>query len=239
MQLVRIAVADRLWERGAVLTRHQSKDGRPVRPDESPDELGFLLKLHERNPSAPRSPVFFNLRTPDNPKPGPLLPHDVAAIGELLYHVTSDMHVGFDAVAGVPNAGDPFAAAIARRANARLERQIYRLTLAKGEVGEQRRIGGIVEGSAEPGSRILLVDDLVTKADSKVEALQQLRCAGYEVSDAIVLIDREQGGREELEAMGVRLYAAFTARALFTLYADMGCVDECTYHEVMEYFKAA
>jgi hypothetical protein len=34
------------------------------------------LKHHEKDPGAPPSPYFFNIRTPDNPKPGQLMPED-------------------------------------------------------------------------------------------------------------------------------------------------------------------
>ena len=45
----------------------------------------FKLKLHEKNPNAPLSPIYLNLRTPDNPKPGNLTLKIVAQIGRLMY----------------------------------------------------------------------------------------------------------------------------------------------------------
>ena len=55
-----------------------------------------------------------------------------------------------------------------------------------------------IEGSFEPGETTLLVDDLITRGDSKLEATVPLEAAGLEVRDILVLIDREQGGLEEV-----------------------------------------
>lgn len=44
----------------------------------------FELKIHQTNSSAPKSPIYLDLRTPDNPKPGPLTPGFVRMIGEHL-----------------------------------------------------------------------------------------------------------------------------------------------------------
>lgn len=44
----------------------------------------FKLKLHEKNPDAPLSPIFFNFRTPDNPKPGPLTDEVLDLVGKVV-----------------------------------------------------------------------------------------------------------------------------------------------------------
>ena len=64
-----------------------------------------------------------------------------------------------------------------------------------------------IEGIYRPGERVLVVDDLATGGGSLVETIIALRDAGLMVSDAIVLIDREQGAMRRLEGMGVRLHA--------------------------------
>lgn len=49
------------------------------------EERGFKLKTHEKQPDLPLSLFYFNLRTDDNPKPGPLTPELVAESGQQLY----------------------------------------------------------------------------------------------------------------------------------------------------------
>jgi len=73
-------LARRLWAVGAVKDKmHPDAVQRPS------GERGFLLKLHEKDPDAPLSPVYFNLRTPGNPKPGLLVPAIVEIAGRALY----------------------------------------------------------------------------------------------------------------------------------------------------------
>ncbi len=77
----------------------------------------------------------------------------------------------------------------------------------------------LVEGIFEEGDRIALVDDLATKFDSKVIALEQLRqelerrhCTRVTVEDVVVLLDREQGAAEAARVRNVRLHALIPFR---------------------------
>ena len=56
----------------------------------------------------------------------------------------------------------------------------------------------------------MVLDDLITTGGSKIEAIAPLAEAGLVVKDVVVLVDREQGGAEELAARGLRLHAALT-----------------------------
>ena len=80
---------------------------------------------------------------------------------------------------------------------------------AKGH-GMQRQ----VEGPAMPqGLRSALVDDVITTGGSLIQARDVLRReVGVEVTDALVVIDREEGGRETLAAEGITLSALFHKR---------------------------
>ena len=63
--------------------------------------------------------------------------------------------------------------------------------------------GKLIEGDLEPGDRVLVVEDVITTAGSSIKAIHTLREAGAQVTDVISVIDREGGGRENLEAEGV------------------------------------
>lgn len=75
-----------------------------------------------------------------------------------------------------------------------------------------------IDGVFEPGQIVLAVDDLITGADSKLAAVKILRDAGLVVTDIAVLLDREQGGREQLAKHGLTLHAIWTISALLAFY---------------------
>jgi uridine monophosphate synthetase len=215
-----------LFEIGAVKTREQSPDGK-----------GFRLKLHEKNPAAPLSPIYLNLRTSANPKPGPLTPEAVSQIAISMRHLASQSCLPYDVVVGVPNAGDPIAEAFARRTPC--ERVIPNLLrLGKEEKDGKRQIGGVTEGAFVRGDVALVIDDLITGADSKLEALEVLENAGLVVHDVLVLVERGQGGREQLAKAGYGLHSLFTLEQLVDLYHDHSKISAETYVEIKRYLAA-
>jgi orotate phosphoribosyltransferase len=104
----------------------------------------------------------------------------------------------FNLVAGGETAGIPFAAYIAQSQSLPM---IYVRKKAKGY-----GIASQVEGTIHEGQRVLLVEDLITDAGSKINFINAIRAAGGVVEDTLVLFDRLQGGRELLEEVGVRLH---------------------------------
>ncbi|MEK9178797.1 MAG: phosphoribosyltransferase family protein, partial [Patescibacteria group bacterium] len=74
--------------------------------------------------------------------------------------------------------------------------------------GSGAKVDGILK--TDKGRRAVLIDDLVTRADSKLEAAKTLRNAGVKVRDVVVLIDRQQGGEKEMKRNKLRLHSAFT-----------------------------
>jgi orotate phosphoribosyltransferase len=68
-----------------------------------------------------------------------------------------------------------------------------------------------LEGTWEPGASACLVEDIVTSAGAAVSAVDALREAGVYVSTAICVVDREEGGSDELARHAVRLRPLFRA----------------------------
>jgi uridine monophosphate synthetase len=71
-----------------------------------------------------------------------------------------------------------------------------------------------IEGFYKPGERVVVIDDLATTGGSKFEAIEKLTAAGLVVEDVAVLIDRQSGARESLEASGFKLHSALTLTGL-------------------------
>jgi orotate phosphoribosyltransferase len=72
----------------------------------------------------------------------------------------------------------------------------------------------LAEGGDVAGRRIAVVEDVVTSGGQVVASCEQLRELGAEVESVLCVIDREGGGRESLEAIGVKMSSLFTMREL-------------------------
>lgn len=195
----------------------------------------FKLKLHEKQPDAPLSPIYLNLRTSDNPKPGPLTPLLMEIIGTVMADVVRRDELTFAYVAGIPNAGDPFVRALADALH--LSDDLI-IGMEKVQEGEQRRIARVTSTGFTPKRFVLPVDDLVTHADTKIEAIRALEEADLVVKDLLVLVDREQGGREQLVEAGYALHSAFTLTELLNFYVEVERIDAAKREEVLAYIAA-
>lgn len=223
---------------GAVLTR-DSKD--PANPEaEHPlvvtrpsGEKGFKLQLHDVNPSAPLSPYFFNIRVSNNPtKPGTVTLETVLLAAQCMLSKVIDSRIGtFDYVVGIPNAGDPFASALTS-----LIAGVPLLKLIKSNEGGKRAITGLEGMIPTVGSKVLVVDDLITAAGSKFLGIDVLvEKYGLVVNDVVVIVDRVQGGREGLAERGITLHSLFTTAELMEIYGKQGAISGDTYAVIMQY----
>lgn len=75
----------------------------------------------------------------------------------------------------------------------------------------------IIEGHFEKTNSCLVVDDLVTSGLSLLETIEPLEQSGLIVKDVLVFIDREQGGKEALQAKGYTLHSVVSVTELFSL----------------------
>ena len=113
-----------------------------------------------------------------------------------------------DAIGGLAIGADPISAGVAvesAREGAPINAFIVRKE-AKGH-GTKKSIEG---PELKKGARVVVVDDVVTTGGSTVTAIERLREeAQVEIVAAVALVDREEGGKETLEKMGVKLLAVF------------------------------
>ena len=64
----------------------------------------------------------------------------------------------------------------------------------------------------EKGARVAIIEDVVTTGASTIKAIERARAEGLEPLAAFALMDREEGGKEAVEATGVKVYALFGRR---------------------------
>jgi orotate phosphoribosyltransferase len=124
----------------------------------------------------------------------------------------------FERIAGVPTAGIPFASLVAYRM-----RKPFLYIRPKTKMhGRGRRI----EGMIMPGDRVLLVDDLITTGLSLRKAANAIRAEGGVVSDALILLDREEGGKERLRKDNINPHCLLTAREAANKLYESGAIEE-------------
>jgi orotidine-5'-phosphate decarboxylase len=187
----------------------------------------FRLKLHEKNPNAPLSPIYLNIRQ---------LPDWMYALAaDVLHDLIDRMHVPeFDYVVGIPNAGEPIGMALAK-AVGKPHLKIQKFVSAEG-----RHISSDILDPFEVGKKVLLVDDLITHAETKMEAIRSIEANDLQVVATVVLVDREQGGIETmLETHNRDTYAAMKlSSGVLDLLVQEKKITSEKKEEVLAYVKA-
>jgi orotate phosphoribosyltransferase len=133
----------------------------------------------------------------------------LALIGEICFRMLRDLEV--DAIGGLTLGADPIAHAVALTSFLK-GKPINSFSVRKEE--KQHGTGGLVVGAARPGDRVVIAEDVITTGGSAIRALAAAREFGLEVVLVLVLVDREEGGRQAVEELGSRVEAVFTLEEL-------------------------
>jgi len=75
-----------------------------------------------------------------------------------------------------------------------------------------------IEGDVKKGDSVVIVDDVITTGKSTIEAISRAKEAGLEIVKVICLIDRQEGGRENIEALGYKVEAVVLRDEIMELY---------------------
>lgn len=94
---------------------------------------------------------------------------------------------------------------------------------------------GLIEGGDVQGKKVILVEDLITDAGSKIHFIESLKAAGAGVTDVLVLFDRCQGGGARLAEMGVCLHSVTDLEQTLDLARSAGLIPEPDGEGVREY----
>ena len=135
----------------------------------------------------------------------------------------------FDRIAGIPIAGIPFASLIAYN----LKKPFLYIRKGVRLHGRQRRVEGILTS----GDRVLLIDDLITTGLSLIEATKAIEAEGGVATDAVVLLDREERGREKLDKKGIKLHALLKMSEIANRLYEIGAIDEVQLKTILKQIK--
>jgi len=179
----------------------------------------FKLKIHKTHPHAPLSPFYINFRVVQSD------PQALAEAVDVYCHMAQNLQ--FDLVAGIPHGASTLGAVTGWQ----FKKPII---LPRGEK-KKYGMGGSVDGIYSAGQKVLVIDDLISQGASKLETIHSLEEEGLVVTDILVLLDRKQGGSDELRVQGYTLHAPMTAMELFEYYRSTGKISEEKFEEIVGY----
>ena len=105
------------------------------------------------------------------------------------------------------------------------------------EAKEYGVTGRIAGGEVKKGEHILFIDDVVTDGKSKLEGVKPLLQDGGKVDTILVVIDREQGGKQNLEKLGFQLHAVTKLSELVESLAAARKISEEQAKIILNYIK--
>ena len=125
-----------------------------------------------------------------------------------------------DSVGGLTLGADPVSYAIAYASALAVDagqrpRAVRAFTVRK--EAKQHGTGKLIEGPFRAGDRVAVIEDVITTGGSTKKAIAAVRAAGGEVQGVLALVDREEGGREAIEAEGVPVRALARASDILPL----------------------
>lgn len=118
-----------------------------------------------------------------------------------------------NAIGGMTMGADPISLAVGMTsAMENPDEMIQVFNIRKEPKGHGR--GKQIEGNFKEGDEVVVVDDVITTGGSTIQAIEAIEKAGGSVKFALILVDREEGGRAAIEARGVPVVSLYSRSSL-------------------------
>ena len=157
-----------------------------------------------------------------NCKPTTLHPRGMFLTGHLMFEAMKDS--GASAVGGLTFGADPIAMATA------FASELNGQPMNAFSIRKDQKDHGIVkwvEGDVQPGDRVVVIDDVATTGGSTIKAIERARSEGLDVIRAVILVDRQEGGLENIRKHVSDASAIITRDELLEcwkrMHPDQGC----------------
>ena len=144
-------------------------------------------------------------------KPTTMSSKGLTVVGPLVFSVVEEWSVV--AVGGLTLGADPIAYATAYASKLR-EKPVNAFVVRKGT--KDHGTGKLIEGPVFPGDRVAIVEDVITTGGSTLKAIESAQGFGLDIAGVVALVDRQEGGREVIEAQGFHVVSLVTREELMT-----------------------
>ncbi|KAK3102695.1 hypothetical protein FSP39_013212 [Pinctada imbricata] len=195
-----------------------------------PKKRNLILKLYEVNAikfgtfilkSGLESPVYLDLRVIVS------YPEIMKEVANIMWTKAEENTLRYDSVCGVPYTALPIATCISTDHNIPM---LIRRKETK-DYGTKK----MIEGSYKEDDYCLIIEDVVTSGTSVYETAQALNSVGVKVRDAIVLLDREQGGADSLKTQDIHLHSVCTMTEVLTVLEKHNKIDKTMVEKTKEF----
>jgi len=138
--------------------------------------------------------------------------------GELMHEMICEFAASrgleLDAVGGLTMGSDPLALAIGMqslKSKTAKPLQVFSVRKSPKAHGQNK----LIEGNFRAGDRVVVLDDVVTRGESTIKAIDAVKEAGGRIEFVAVLVDREEGGRQKISELGYPVVSLFTRKEVF------------------------
>ncbi|XP_030374226.1 uridine 5'-monophosphate synthase [Scaptodrosophila lebanonensis] len=170
------------------------------------------------------SPVYFDLRVIVS------YPDVMQTVADLLVSHIKEQQLSAKHVCGVPYTALPLATLVSL--------QQHTPMLVRRKEAKAYGTKKLIEGIYHAGDTCLIVEDVVTSGSSILDTVRDLESEGIVVTDAVVVVDREQGGSANIAKHGVRMHSLFTLSFLLNTLREAGRIEKATVDAVAKYIAA-
>lgn len=135
-------------------------------------------------------------------------PEGCSLVGKLIFYEITRLNIDLKGlgIGGLTLGADPISLATSLEAY-RNGSIIYPIIVRKEPKGHGT--GKWLEGNVNDISRVIVIDDVITTGGSTILAIKRMRESSLQIEKAMVIVDREEGGRENIEASGVDIVSLF------------------------------
>jgi len=135
----------------------------------------------------------------------------------------------FDLICGVPYAALPMATAMSLES--------YIPLIIKRKEAKNYGTKKLIEGIYQKGQNCLLVEDVITSGKSLIETIAEVEQEDLKVADIVVVLDREQGGKELLESKGYRVHTLFNISEVCTILQETGELSDEEVKRIQDFLQ--